>query len=140
MDLLRAEMICGEEQLLRLGAGWGSGLGEMVREVELGSNWRIENDSLLIEMVARDGGEQEIWKEGWPHPAENENGNGGAVVKGGHKEWDLGGRVEQGWDVSRLVNNGRNAARKMKVVGLAAEEDGEDGGGGGMAVAELEVL
>lgn len=139
MDLFRVEILWGEEQPLRWGVGRRSGLGEMVREVELGSNWMSENDSLLIEMVAREGGEHESWKEGWPQPAENENGNGGAEVKGGHQVWVLGGKVEQGWDVARVVKNGRNATRKMKAVGLVAEEDGE-GGGGGIVVAEEEVL
>lgn len=116
--------------------GRRSGLGETVREVELGSNWRSENDSLLIEMVAREGGEHESWKEGWPQPAENENGNGGAEVKGAHQVWVLGGKVEQMLFVARVFKNGRNATRKKKVVGLVAEEDGEGGGGGGMVVAE----
>lgn len=36
----------------------------------------------LIEMVAR-GEEHWIWKCGWPHPGEVENGKGGEELNGG---------------------------------------------------------
>lgn len=38
---------------------------------------------LLTEMVAPVDARQRSWNEGWPQPAEKENGYGGGEVKGG---------------------------------------------------------
>lgn len=63
MDLLSVETVGFEVQL----RWWGGGRGELretVREVELGSYSRRENEMLLMEMVAREEGKQWIWNEG----------------------------------------------------------------------------
>lgn len=86
IDLLRAEIVWGEEQLWwRLnGGGADNGVGERVREVEFDSYSSRENEMLLMEMVACED-EHWSWKNGWPQPGENEKGKGGLDLKGGHE-------------------------------------------------------
>lgn len=110
-------------------------MGERVREVELSSKWRREKERLLMEMAAPVEGRHRIWKEGWPQPSDNENGNGGGEVKGGHEILVLGGVGEQAWDDGTTVV--KNVRRKMILaVETAAECGGGGGGGESMMVVE----
>lgn len=78
--------------------------------------------------VAPEEGKQWIWKEGWPQPAENEKGNGGGEVNGGHKILLSGNAAEQLWDDTTVVKNGSTDMRKTSEVAEAAAYG--DGGGG----------